>query len=482
MCWWSFVSLLFLTGCLSMSEKEKTENILSTPNIDPSVLEKLGTYALVQGSWPKEAWWEDFQSSTLNQWITQALIHNPSIHAAEKRIEQARQASNQARSKLFPLLFFDAQDSASYFSENGLTHHLNPSLPLHGYEIDLSLSFQYEFDFWGKYKNLFRAAIGESRAKEAELQMVKLILSTSLAQSYFALLVSQEKKILYEKLCLIKERDLHLQDALLRSSLQSKIPPLQSEEKLQEAKQKLLQTIDAIKTTKHLVSVLMGQSPDSLQDLEDLPLLPLDPVEVPENISLDLLSRRPDLAAQLFRIEALSHVVEAAKADFFPNINLNALVGLESLFINRLFSSTSKTAGITPALHLPIFTAGSIRAGVKGKKALFDQAVFDYNTLILSCVQEVCDLLVHIQTAFSQKKRQENSVACAENALSLIHMRNKSGIDSALIPLQYEEEVIYQKIKDLDLLYTQYLFSIKIIKALGGGYRTTPPISIRQTS
>lgn len=471
-----------LAGCLSMTKQEKTENILSAPNINNSLAKSLESNLFVQASFPCENWWEEFHSPILNQWIEKAFIENPTIHSVESRIEQARQTVVKARSKLLPTLFFNADDDIALFSKNSLTHLFNESLPLHGYEVDLSLSFQYEFDFWSKYKNIFRAAIGETKAREAELQMAKLVLATSLTQSYFALLIAQSKQELYKSLCEVRQARLDLQNRLFNSSLLSKIPSLHSDELLQEAKQSLASITDVIETEKHLINILIGQSPDIDSGWDNLYAAPLTKIALPGELSLNLLSRRPDLSAQIWRVEALSHLVAAAKADFFPNINLAAFSGLTSVSWGSLFSSSSKTAGITPAFSLPIFTAGSIRAGVREKKALFDQAVFDYNDLVLLSVQEVCDLLVHIQTVFAQKTMQEKTVHDAQRILFLTKLKVKSGLDSSLSPLDYEEDLIFQKIQDLNLLYGQYTFAVKLIKALGGGYQTSPPIATLKDS
>jgi len=472
---WPLLALCSLfSGCLSMSEKEKTENLSGPADVSGSIATGIDSGFLSVGEWPKDNWWESFNSPVLNKWIEEGFAQNPSLRALENRVESARQKSKVVESKLFPFLFFDADDSITYFSKNGLTHSFNPSLPLHGYQADLSLSFSYEFDFWSKYRNLFRAAFGEMLAEKAEYEQAKLILSTSLVQSYFALVINEKKADLYKKLVTVAENRALLRNKLLEGALSSKLPGLFDEETVNEARQNLLSIEDEIRTEKHLVNILLGKGPDADLCLDLSCPASLEVLQIPDNVSLDLIARRPDIAARIRRMEALAAQVSAAKADFFPSVNLNAFAGLQSLSFSNLFSLGSKTGTVDPAIHLPIFVGGAIKANLREKKALFDQSVFDYNALLLQSVQEVADIISGIRATFTQKKLQENSVEAAVQRLYLTELRKEGGLDSLFSVLDLEEEKLNQSIKDLNLLYTQYAFAVKLIKSLGGGYRYEP--------
>jgi NodT family efflux transporter outer membrane factor (OMF) lipoprotein len=336
----------------------------------------------------------------------------------------------------------------------------------------LTLSFTYEFDFWGKNRNLFRAALGRQKAQEAETAQVELLVTTGMAQAFFALKTNLIRKELYLKLYEVRKGIFELQALLQEKALYSLLVPLDSRENLLEA-EKLLYAIDQeIATDRHLINILAGRGPDTPLEIDGC-LSPLSKtLPLPENLSLDLLSRRPDLMAQIWRVEALAHEVGAAKADFFPNINLTALLGLESVLYRHLFESRSKTGSLEPAIHLPIFTAGSIRANVRAKKAAFDEAVYDYNNLILRSSQEVADLLSLAQSIFQQKQSQEEIVDDAVIRLEITLLREEKGLDDLFASYASEEEVILKNLDDISLLYSEYLAVVKLIKALGGGYQS----------
>lgn len=455
-----------------MPKDQQTENLISPPSVDASAEKGVDSGYFAFGDWPEENWWEIFHSEELNSLISEAIGQNPTIQGIQRRVELARQTAKVVRSRLFPLIFFDANETWEYLSKNGLYRALNPDIPLNANLVDLTLSFQYEFDFWGKNRHLFNSALGEAKAQEAVAADVELITTTSVAQAYFALKTNLVRKKLYQELYEVRKSIYDLQNLLQEKALLSMLQPLLAEEYLLEAEKLVVSIEEEVETDKHLINILLGRGPDSALDIDHHLLPTIKKLPLPDDLSLDLLSRRPDLMAQIWRVEALAHEVGAAKADFYPNINLRAFMGLESIFYKLLFQGDSKTAGLQPAIHLPIFTAGAIRANIRAKKAMFDEAVYEYNNSLLRSAKEVADLLVLVQSVFDQKTDQEMIVEAAAARLNLTQLRQKSGLDNLLAQYFAREEWILKELENITLLYSQYLAAIKLIKALGGGYQS----------
>lgn len=456
-------SLLF-TGCtLSLSKEEQTQNVLSTPTLTTD-----STFA--QGKWPQRNWWESYHLKELDALIEKALSGNPTIQAVQQRIEQAKAQAVMARSELFPLIYFDASDQWQYLSKNGLYRALNPNISLNNQQIDFSLSFFYEFDFWGKYQNLYQAALSQVQVAIAETDQAELIATTALAQCYFALRTNLLRKTVYDQLYEVRKRYFDLQTKMLHSSLYSKLLPLLSEEKVFQAQQWLDQIEQEIAVNLHMVNLLAGQGPQEPLDLNE-PLQPLAAqLAVPNDISLELLARRPDLRAQICRLDSLAFEVGAARADFWPNINISSLAGFQAGSWSKLFEWTSKTIGVLPGLSLPVYTAGAIGAHVSAKKALFDEAIYQYNDLILLSFNQVADLLAIGKAVYGEKEKQLQIVENAQARYGLTLLRQRKGIDSALTTYQRLEEVLQKKLEDIQLLYQQYVVNLSLIRALGGGY------------
>lgn len=463
--------LTLFTACtVSMSREEQVENILPTPTLSESEEAAFEGSYFTRGDWPDQNWWEQYGLKELNGLIEQALVENPTILSVQARINYAKSQAVIARAKLLPLIYFNASDQWEYLSKNGLYRALNPNLPLSNSQIDFSLSFFYEFDFWGKYRNLYHAALSKERMAIAETAQADLIASTSLAQSYFALRTNLLRKKLYEELVEVRKKYFDLQTKLLEHSLYSKLPPLLSEEDLFQAEQLVYNIEQEIAVNKHIVNILAGRGPDSPLALDE-PLAPLpEKLAIPNQISMELLSRRPDLMAQIWRLDALAFEVGAAKADFWPNINISSMLGFQSGSWSSLFEWVSKTIGISPGLSLPVYTAGAIQANVDAKKALFDEAVYQYNELILQSFNQVADLLAIGRSVYGEKEKQMLIVRNAKARYGLTLLRRKSGLDNSLQAYRFQEELIQKRLEDVQLLFQQYLVSISLTRALGGGY------------
>ncbi len=443
----------------------------NVPKMEHSIKKSLQKKEIFsKGKWPNKQWWLSYNTPELNTLVAEALTNNPSIHQIKSRIEVAKQQAIVTRSILSPLVFFNAHENRQYVSENGLYRAFNHTFPLNARLLDLSLSFTYEFDFWGQNRNLFYAALGEAKAQEAEAAEVELITSTAIAQAYFAYKTNLVRKQLYTQLINVRQKIATLQNLLVRKGLSSKLPALETSEKLLES-QKLLSSInDELTTNKHLINTLAGRGPDNpLLINATLPSLPKT-LNVPQILPLDFLARRPDLMAQIWRAKALAYKTGAAMAEYYPNINLVGLIGLESTSWRKFFDLASGTAAIRPAFQLPIFTAGAIRANIKATKAQFDAAIDAYNNSLLYSTQEVLDVLAFAEDIYQQKIEQKKVVEYAKQRYELSYLRQQKGLDSLFDLYFLQEEVIQKKLVDVTLLYNQYLASIKLTKALGGGY------------
>ena len=136
----STMSLLIVAGCVSLPKEEQRENLISPPSVNHTMQTSLSTGFFTQGDWPHSHWWEIFADPTLNALISEALSQDPSLQSAQSRVEFAKQTAKVTRSTLFPLLFFDFNESWEYLSHNGLYRALNPRIPINANLVDFSLS------------------------------------------------------------------------------------------------------------------------------------------------------------------------------------------------------------------------------------------------------------------------------------------------------------------------------------------------------
>lgn len=468
---WTVCICLFLFSCqFSMTRKEKVKDQIPPPSLNASIKKSLATPFFKTGNWPKQNWWTTFHSPELNAFIQMSIENNPSLEEAKRRLEMARQEAIVTRSALFPLVTMTGEFTHEYLSHYGLYRALNPEIPLNANLSQFFASLYYDFDIWGKNRNLFYSSIGRVMTQRAETAQVELQLTTALAETFFLLKTNLIKKRLLEELIKVKVGINDLQEKMLKSALFSAFEPYLGTEKILETQKQIEAINDDIEVNKHLLNILMGRSPDCPIITTDIVLPLTECIDLPCDLSIGLLARRPDLMAQIWKAEAVAYLVGASIADYYPDVSITAFLGFESGIKHNLLSAQAFNWGVTPAFNLPIFTAGAITANVSAKKAEYDATIFAYNQMLLNSAKEVADLLSNAKTIFKQKIEQEEIVVLAKKRLDLVILNVKSGLDSKFSNLGYKAAWLETQIEDVSLLYKQYFVTIMLIRALGGGF------------
>ncbi|HEY8708949.1 MAG TPA: TolC family protein, partial [Burkholderiaceae bacterium] len=176
------------------------------------------------------------------------------------------------------------------------------------------------------------------------------------------------------------------------------------------------------------------------------------------------------ISAARWRIEAATSDMKSAKAQFYPNINLTAFVGLSSIGLDRLIQSGSEQYGAGPAIRLPIFDSGRLRANLRGKTADLDAAIESYNGAVLEAVHEVADQISSVRAVERQQTQQAEAQTAAESAYDLARQRYKAGLSTYLTVLNAEASVLNQRRLAVDLKARALDAQIGLARALGGGY------------
>jgi NodT family efflux transporter outer membrane factor (OMF) lipoprotein len=192
-------------------------------------------------------------------------------------------------------------------------------------------------------------------------------------------------------------------------------------------------------------------------------------------VPLDLLGRRADVVAARWRVEAATRDVDNAKTLFYPNINLTAFAGFSSIGFDKLVQSSSTQWGVGPAIRLPLFEGGRLRANLKGKTADLDAAIETYNAAVVDAVRDVADQLASTQAIARQQTEQKAAQHAAEAAYAIAVQRYEAGLGNYLNVLNTETAVLAQRKLGVDLAGRSVDTQIQLIRALGGGFNDTSP-------
>ncbi len=466
----SGIALLSLNSCSSLKKNKGTAEIIPSISIDKSASQAIASKEFTSGTFPEQKWWEMFADPALNNLIEKALLNSPSLMAAKARVTLAQQNALKIGSKRLPELNTHFDTNYQHLSKDDLLRYPPSKVPAVINDINLALEFKYEFDFWGKNQKAFQAALGKASAEIAEKEQARLILVTSLVQSYLN----------YEKYLRQLELKQNFEDALsqrlklirqrFENGVDTKMQIDDEVIKLGQIEQEIKQLKTSMEIVKNQMKYLIGEGPDSTLEIELSNLSLNQPIPLPTNLTLDLLARRPDLMSLIWNVEAAASEIGVAKAAFYPNIDLTALIGLQSLHWNNLFTINSYRALLNPAIHLPLYTGGKLKANLLGKWAEYDIAIEKYNDALLFATKEVCNQLKVLESLSNQITIEQTRLSAEMDRMELFESRYQEGVGNYLEVLEAKERLISLQLEDTSLEFNRMSEIVHLMKALGGGY------------
>lgn len=415
-----------------------------------------------------ERWWQRFGDAQLDRLIDVALLDSPSIKLAAARLRKAQALAGGAEAATLPNVGARLSMSRQRFTENGLVPP-----PLAGSSTSVNetaLDFSYELDFWGRNRASLDAALSQTQAAEADGAAARLLLATAVARNYVQLdRLSSLQEVAAASLAQ-KRRLAVLTGLRVAAGLEARSEALAAEAAQAAAEQELAQLDEQLELNRHQLAALAGQGPQFAGGIAR-PQLASNAASAPAVLPADLLGRRPDLLASRWRVEAAQQDSAAARAQFYPNINLVAFAGLSSIGMAHFLESGSHISGIGPAIHLPLFDGGRLRANLAGRHADSDIAVEQYNQNLIEAVREVADQVSTWRGVAVQQQAARRALALAAENRQLAQSRAKAGLSSELTALQADSAWFERRRVDAELNARARDAEIGLIRALGGGYR-----------
>ncbi len=465
-----FLFLFLFESCTALKKRKHEPEMIETVDVSSAIDSALSIPDFAEGEWPAYNWWILFEDGQLSEIMEVAIENNPDLLAAVSRVRVAQEEAQKARSLLLPQFNASFNDNYKHLSKDSLDRFLPSEVPAVINQVYLALNFEYEIDLFGKNRHKYRASMGEARAQAAEMSESLLIITAMLAETYINYAANLQNLQFSSALAEAQKVYLELTELRFLNGLDDQMMVDFANVKLLSAEENVVAYKKEADLNLSQIKILMGLSPDDGWEITT-PTLAFDrPFPIPENIPLNLLSRRPDLMAQIWTVEAAAHLINAAKAAFFPNINLIAIAGLESLKWNNLFTLDSYAAALAPAINLPLFSGGKLTAQLNEKYATYDAAVHDYNALLLQAAKEVSDQIKILRAANQESDLQGQMFEKTMHISQLTNQRYDNGLDDYLTVIDKQVAVINQGIKDVEKENERYLAVLQLIKALGGGY------------
>jgi outer membrane protein, multidrug efflux system len=421
-------------------------------------------------------WWELFKDPALYELIATAVVANRDLQVAVARVLESRAQLGVARAAQFP----QVNAGASYQYTRPFSENISPVLggspgaaPFTGDVFATSVDLAFELDLWGRLRRATEAARAELLASEENRRVVLMTLVSDVARTYFDLLELDRELEIARRTLQTREESLQLERRRFARGLSTQLDVDRADADAAVAAATVPDLERRIAQNENALSVLLGRNPGPIARGTPLDGQRLPP-EVPAGLPSALLERRPDIRQAEHTLVAANARIGVAKAEYFPQISLTGIFGVESVSLSDLFTGPSRFWSVGPTMTVPIFTAGRIRSTVKGFEARQQQAALQYLQTIQQAFREVEDALVFHRKAREVRAERERRVTANRRGLSLVTLRYERGLSTQLEVLDLQRELFSAELERASATRDQLTAVVQLYRALGGGWQGQP--------
>jgi multidrug efflux system outer membrane protein len=410
-------------------------------------------------------WWDVYQDPELQSLIRYALDSNLNLLTAVARVEEAQAILGYNKANLGPSFGIAGAARSSEFrkeaAEAGVAFNSN------AYSVLGNIS--WEIDIWGKLRHANRAAYAELLATEENRKSLYISLVAQIAELYFNLRGLDERLQITQRTYETRLEYLRIINLRFEKGEVSELDKLQAEQIAADSKAQLYSLERGIIFVENAINILSGKpySP-ILRGMENGQQQV--PLEIPTGLPSELLSRRPDIVGAEQLLVAQTERIGVAIALRFPSLSLTGLLGVASPDISKLFTPNAVLGSVTGQLVAPVFQFGQNKRRVEVERARAKQYAFQYEQTVIEAFAEVENSLAEIRTYTNEFEARKVQVAATEKSLMLSKALYDNGYTSFLQVLDAERNLYYSEFEKSLALENQLVSSVRLYKALGGGW------------
>jgi multidrug efflux system outer membrane protein len=417
----------------------------------------------------KGEWWSVFHNEELSALEKQALDANQTIQVAVARLEQARAAASLQIATQFPTLSTAPIAERQRLSGN---RPRNSTIPVTGPVSQnayiLPFTASYEADLFGPRRRSIEAAQASYQATAADLENVRLVITSELAGDYFTLRQLDSELSILNRTVETLQKGLELVQSRHEGGLASGLDVAEEETLLNTTKTQAVLLEQQRKQVEDAVAVLLGKpAPNFRLTPKELNA---EPPALDAGLPSDLLERRPDIAEAERQMAVANAQIGIARAAYFPSLNLFANGGWQAADIAKLLNVQSTFWAVGADVAQAIFTGGARRAQTQFAKAGYDASVASYRDTVLNAFREVQDDVTGLTVLDQAFHSQERAVDSARRTVDIATSRYVGGLVNYLDVVNAQQSLLNNE-QELAVIRGQRLVtSVLLVKALGGGW------------
>lgn len=460
----AFVAAALLQGCLVGPNYKRP--LLNLPD------QYHGTTPVNAGETSiAETKWENlFDDPVLRKLVETALAQNFDLQIAAERVDQARAQFDSRKANLSPFINGQGQWNATRGSSVGSLPFIKEGTNLSYAYTQVGIGATWEIDLWGRLRRLNESAKAQYFATEENRLAVRMSLVAEVMNAYFSLLEQDRELEIGIQTRGIAQDGLRLTTLRRNQGAATGLDVSQAEQLLYTATAQIADAQRNIGLTEDALSLLLGQAPGSIprgMEFESIKR----PAELPVGMPATLITRRPDIRQMEQKLVSANAEIGAARAQFFPQLSLNAFLGGQNRAVTELFTTPARSAFVTPAMIVPIFHAGQIRANVRLTEAQEREALTTYQRTIYEALRDTSDALITNDRTRDQVNQQELLVGALQDASRLSQIRYEGGLDSYLQVLDAQRNLFQGQLVLAELRMIELQSVVRLYRALGGGWQ-----------
>ncbi len=438
---------------------------------------------------PRGPWWRALGDHGLDELEEQVDAANPNLAAAVASFDQAQAYSAKAASALMPHVDLNNSLTANKESQHrpfrksnrpftvpGYFNELTDNRPLnepdhYGNNL-LTLQSSYEIDLWGRVRNAVAASVANTESAAAELESVRLSLQAELARDYVALRGLDSEIKLLEDTVRAYTQAFVLAKTLVSGKIGAPADEPRAQAQLEYTRAQLFDLKSRRALLEHAIASLIGK-PASSFAIPPASLSIFGP-KIPAGVPLDLLERRPDIAAAERQVAAANAEIGVAKAAFFPRVTINLLGGTQDTGLS-LFNFRNSIWTLGPSMTLPIFDAGLRAADLARADAAYLETAARYRATVLLAYQEVEDALSNLHWLAGEQRSLDTSASAAQKVLNISLTLYRDGATNYLDVVVAQTTLLEAQRAALEVRTRRLEADVALIVALGGGWSIGEP-------
>jgi multidrug efflux system outer membrane protein len=412
-------------------------------------------------------WWEQFGDPVLNELVEAALRDNRDLRVAAARVDQFIGALTATGSQFYPQIGYGADASrarASAVGQPPLPPGANPYFSLY----NVTLGAQWQVDLFGRVRRQTEAAQAQVYASEQGRRGVVLTLVSSVAASYIVLRSLDRQLEIAQATARNFNATLRIFELRFKAGIVAKTEVTQVRSQAQQAEAAIPAFQQAIAAQENLISILLGRNPGPIPRGRTIDQL-LAPA-IPGDLPAALLLRRPDILQAEQNLVAANASIGAARAQYYPNLSLQAALATTATAFSGLFSGPAAAGLIGAGLTGPVFTFGGIEGQVASAEAGERLALAVYQQTVLNALRETNDALSGSQRRLEEFNAQRGRVDSLREFARLARLRFDKGVAGYLDVLVAENELFAAELATVGLQAGRYTQLVNVYQAMGGGW------------